>query len=279
MTARRDATEDHAIPLDILLEDVERAADAAGWAEFSDWAHCEQSGYRDREVPEYRRISGVPMGFVPGTGWVPLFIRDAEERRRISVHGLAQPVKQIDAAIAQSVNGKAFIHYPTEKVQGLNGRLDKSYHSMATCVDHRQLQDLLVTIRQRAMRKLVALGVSPTAVRSAPRVSAGRDAARTSREGANGRRSQTGGLQKAAQATHDVLEELQLLGEPLTRFGFDRDRVAGDAERVRMALKTARDRDDLAGPLAQLKLTFAGHPSIIATGLDVRLARCLDLLR
>lgn len=126
-------------------------AEASGFMDVADWARSELTGYR-ADVPAYRRVSGLPMGFNPMQGWIPLYSDNRVLLAEIGTHGLRQSVTVIEQAIGSSANGKALVHHTGEAIAIINAAAGTSYAQVATNVDVRNLQSILLSVASLADR-------------------------------------------------------------------------------------------------------------------------------
>ena len=141
-------------------------AEAAGYMDVADWARSECNGYR-ADVPAYRRIEGLPMGFNPLKGWIPLYAPNPALLATIGSHGLRQSVEVIEAAIAGSANGRALVHHTGEAIAVINAAAGTHFAQVATSVDVRNLQSLLTSVASLADRWQLQIG-PPATVSAVP---------------------------------------------------------------------------------------------------------------
>jgi len=132
-----------------VLSDLALAADAAGYMDVVDWARSELGGYKD-EVPAYRHVKGVPMGFNPMRGWIPVYLEDRDLLKRIGGHTLRQSIGNIEQAIANSRNGKAYVHYTAEQIAFINASGSMRYAQMASNIDLEALRSVRESVRSLA---------------------------------------------------------------------------------------------------------------------------------
>jgi len=128
------------------LRELAPRARRAGYIDVADWANSECEGYRS-DVPSYRHATGVPMGFNPMRGWVPIYVENRAILRAIGAHGLRQSIVHIEDAIATSANGKAHVHYTAAEIALVNAAAATRYAQMATCVDIRTLAAVITRVR------------------------------------------------------------------------------------------------------------------------------------
>ncbi len=136
-------------------------AEAAGYMDVVDWIRSECTGYR-ADVPAYRRVEGLPMGFNPMKGWIPLYCQNTALLSKIGTHGLRQGVGVIEAAIASSANGRALIHQTGEAIAIINAAAGTNYAQVATSIDVRKLQSLLFSVASLADRWQMQIGPPAT---------------------------------------------------------------------------------------------------------------------
>lgn len=127
VTERRVALSDR-------LSELAHIARGAGYLDVVDWANSELCGYR-ADVPTYRHVKGVPMGYNPVKGWVPLYGDSQSLLRSVGCRGLRQSVSQIEEAIRKSVGGKAYMHYPATEAQLMSEASGHRFAQMATCLE------------------------------------------------------------------------------------------------------------------------------------------------
>ncbi|MEM7694751.1 MAG: hypothetical protein AAF318_09890 [Pseudomonadota bacterium] len=132
-----------------LLTNLARSATAAGYMDVADWANSERQGYRS-DVPVYRRVTGVPMGFSPMKGWVPLFVENKALLREVGAHGLRQSIGHIENAIANSDSGKAYVHYTSEEIGLINIAAGTRFAQMASAIDIGALQRIVTSVTSLA---------------------------------------------------------------------------------------------------------------------------------
>ncbi|MEM8665536.1 MAG: hypothetical protein AAGF49_15605 [Pseudomonadota bacterium] len=137
-------------PLGPRIDELIRTARLAGFMDVADWAISERNGYQ-REVPTYRKVSGIPMAFSPLQGWVPLYLKDKSVLKTAGAHDLRQSVGAIEQAIAQSLSGKAYVHYGAEQIRLLNAHAGATFAQMSTCLDVALLKSVLRSVRALTM--------------------------------------------------------------------------------------------------------------------------------
>jgi len=133
-------------------------AEATGYMDVADWVRSELNGYRN-DVPAYRRVTGLPMGFNPMQGWIPLYSDNRSFLSEIGTHGLRQSITVIEQAIASSTNGKALIHHTGEAIAIINAAAGTHYAQVATNVDVRNLQSILLSVASLADRWQEQIGL------------------------------------------------------------------------------------------------------------------------
>lgn len=134
------------MPLAPMLAELARSARSVGFMDVADWAESERQGYRT-DVPPYRRVSGLPMGFNPLRGWVPIYIDNRALLKRAGAHCLRQGITAIEEAIAKSKNHKALIHYSAEQIALINAAAGTNYIQMASSIDIGALEALQTSVR------------------------------------------------------------------------------------------------------------------------------------
>ncbi|WMS43715.1 hypothetical protein RDV64_04755 [Acuticoccus sp. MNP-M23] len=132
-----------------VLSELAVAADAAGHMDVVDWARSELGGYRS-DVPAYRHVHGVPMGFNPMRGWIPVYLEDRNLLKRIGGHTLRQSIGNIEQAVANSRNGKAYVHYTAEQIAFINAAGTIRYAQMASNIDVASLASVVDSVRSLA---------------------------------------------------------------------------------------------------------------------------------
>lgn len=81
--------------------------------DFLEWIEKELNGYdKDgQSSPEYRKISGNPMGFNPMRGWIPFIIDDPEQQELLSNRITPQPIGELEDLIKRN-KGNLRMSYP-----------------------------------------------------------------------------------------------------------------------------------------------------------------------
>ncbi len=151
-----------------VLSELAVAADAAGYMDVVDWARSELGGYRS-DVPAYRNVKGVPMGFNPMRGWIPVYLDDRNLLKRIGGHMLRQSIGNIEQAVANSRNGKAYVHYTAEQIAFINAAGTIRYAQMASNIDVGALNAVIESVRSQAASWQEKLGPLRAPAPSEPR--------------------------------------------------------------------------------------------------------------
>lgn len=162
--ARRTGPAASLVPRLVRLAET---AEAAGYMDIADWARSERNGYR-ADVPAYRHLEGLPMGFNPMRGWIPVYCDKPALLDAIGSHGLRQSVEVIESAIATSANGRALIHHTGEAIRLINAAAATNYAQVATSVDVRALQSLLLSVASLADRWQLQVGPPAVAAAAPP---------------------------------------------------------------------------------------------------------------
>ena len=110
---RNDALSD-AVDVTSLLRRALVIATKLGLTEFRDWVRCELDGYRDADVPDYRRLHGQ----VVVTGGVrrqaPIVFEDHKMAAVVEVHELRCPIGPIQEMLRDSASNQFGIDFPPE---------------------------------------------------------------------------------------------------------------------------------------------------------------------
>lgn len=64
-------------------------------SEFEEWIQCEQNGYGEKEVPEYRLIQGQLRALNPVRGWIPVVMGSAIAEKAFTKKKLPNSVSEL----------------------------------------------------------------------------------------------------------------------------------------------------------------------------------------
>src|SRR5258706_837630 len=93
------------------VTDVLRKAKVAcaklGLTEFGNWVDSELNGYMDKTVadlPEYRRLRGIPQAYNRYQGWQPIIFADAKDQNISSLAPIGMPIAGIEDSLRGTNN-------------------------------------------------------------------------------------------------------------------------------------------------------------------------------
>lgn len=105
---------DRNCPIADLLRHALLTARKLKVASTAEWIDAELNGYGSRDIPDYRILSGEPLGKNPRSGWIPIRMPDAELALTISEITMGNAIADLDAAIKDSDGSHLYFAYPTE---------------------------------------------------------------------------------------------------------------------------------------------------------------------
>src|SRR5271170_822138 len=98
---QRDAL-DPRVPITQLLQKCLVVGSKLKIQDLVNWARLELDGYKERPVPEYREIVGLPQILNPVRGYQPLNFQSAEQSRRFSALPFNQPISELEHSLSQA---------------------------------------------------------------------------------------------------------------------------------------------------------------------------------
>jgi hypothetical protein len=116
----RQACLDSSSPVTAALRKAKLACTKLGLTEFGKWVNLELNGYMHKsseEVPEYRKLHGIPEAFSPYQGWLPLHFETSQEQHSwsLAVVGMTIPAIEEPLRNANSKRGGPLTFpYPPE---------------------------------------------------------------------------------------------------------------------------------------------------------------------
>ena len=88
--------------------------------EFQEWSKMELYGYKQNQLPEYRKVTGEVSTQNPYRGWIPVIFDNPETTRILSQRYVGQSVGELENMIANSKEGrKLTIPYDPELLKHL----------------------------------------------------------------------------------------------------------------------------------------------------------------
>jgi hypothetical protein len=81
------------------------------------WIDRELNGYMDlpvKDLPPYRKLSGIPKGYNPYHGWQPLVFPDAKTAEALSAAPIGMALGAIEQSISNREGGSFSFPYPPE---------------------------------------------------------------------------------------------------------------------------------------------------------------------
>jgi hypothetical protein len=101
------------------ITDVLRKAKVActklGLGEFGKWVDLELAGYMNiplRDLPEYRKLQGIPEAFNPYQGWQPIVFATAKDEANWSTAPLGMSVPAIEESLRAARHPEGYFSYP-----------------------------------------------------------------------------------------------------------------------------------------------------------------------
>jgi AbiTii len=101
-----------------------------GLTDFGNWVDLELNGYFDSkvdELPEYRKLYGMPQAFNPHRGWVPLTFTSPEQERNWSVAYMPMPIAALEDSLREKPAGALYSLYPPEIQHDLRKSLNVNW--------------------------------------------------------------------------------------------------------------------------------------------------------
>jgi hypothetical protein len=84
------------------------------------WIDRELNGYMDltaEDLPPYRRLRGIPQGFNPYRGWMPITFTDPEHAKIFSQAPIGLAIGALEKDLSQPKAGLAFPYSPVLRAQ------------------------------------------------------------------------------------------------------------------------------------------------------------------
>jgi hypothetical protein len=100
------------IPVTHLLQKCRVVAAKLDVRDLAEWVHLELDGYSGHEVPEYRKLGGIPQVHNPYHGYQPLVCADVEMHQLISQMPFGHPISEIEHMVSQDKDGLHFTYPP-----------------------------------------------------------------------------------------------------------------------------------------------------------------------
>jgi len=123
--------------------------------EFGNWVNAELDGYANKnteDLPNYRKVRGVPQAFNPYRGWAPIVFKSVEQQTLLSVAPIGMSIAGIEASlcnISKNPDGHFVFPYPPA--------IEKQLRDALTYGDHVQMRIDVAEIREiiHAVRNIV----------------------------------------------------------------------------------------------------------------------------
>jgi hypothetical protein len=92
--------------------------------DFQKWIDAELNGYygKDLEIPSYRQLHGLLKAWNPFNGWIPVFMRNAEQAALLSSRPFAQSIGEIESLLNQggdNSGGELISYFPAGLEQSI----------------------------------------------------------------------------------------------------------------------------------------------------------------
>jgi hypothetical protein len=99
-----------------------------GINDFQTWIERELNGYQDdKDLPEYRKISGTSQGLVPYQGWQPIQFGKVEIEKYWTIWTCTEPISQVIALVSSSSKSDAIlVSYSSEALKVLLAHINRS---------------------------------------------------------------------------------------------------------------------------------------------------------
>jgi hypothetical protein len=116
--------------------------------EFEEWIDCELNGYRgQKEIPDYRIVTGKLQVFNPYRGWIPLNITDPQVARELAEQPLDLRIKQIEIEVeASKVDNPIRMGFRPEFDARLRGLMEMPWQ-ISLAVSSSELNGILDAVR------------------------------------------------------------------------------------------------------------------------------------
>lgn len=102
------------------LRKAKLACTKLGLTEFGNWISLKLNGYMGKtsdEVPDYRKLHGIPEAYSPFQGWLPLTFETASQQKTLSLAVIGMTIPAIEQSVRNATSrpgGEFAFHYPPE---------------------------------------------------------------------------------------------------------------------------------------------------------------------
>lgn len=83
-------------------------------SDFEEWIKCEQNGYENKEVPEYRMIRGEIKAWNPMHGWIPVILDNNEVEKTLTIKKLPNSISELINLYENKDSSVLIINLPAE---------------------------------------------------------------------------------------------------------------------------------------------------------------------
>jgi hypothetical protein len=135
---------DSSIPVSALLRRVKLAATKLKLDAIEDWVEKELKGYSS-DIPDYRQVSGAPMGYDPYQGWQPI-VGSGAVAKVLTTRRVGESVASLEK-LAKAGPNQLHITYPAEIVDRLLTVNQRNDATFALFVGPNQIINILDQVR------------------------------------------------------------------------------------------------------------------------------------
>jgi hypothetical protein len=119
--------------------------------EFAKWIDDELEGYMNKsvsELPEYRKLYGIPKAYSQYQGWQPIILRTTQQLQNLSFAPIGMSISAIEASLAGAeAEGEFHFPYPPEAQQRLMKSLNWGPSQTAIALSIPQVANIIDSVR------------------------------------------------------------------------------------------------------------------------------------
>jgi hypothetical protein len=147
----QEATLDTKSSITDALRKAKLACTKLSLTEFGNWVDLELNGYmgkRAAELPEYRKLHGVPQAYSPYQGWQPIVFKSTKPLKSVSFAPVGMPISAIESLVRSANSGGVFhFPYPPELHQKLMESLNWGPSNIQIQLGHSQVVNVIDAVR------------------------------------------------------------------------------------------------------------------------------------
>lgn len=252
-------------PVSALLRKVKLAATKLKLPKVEDWVDSELKGY-SREVPQYRRVRGLPKARNPLRGWIPIS-GDVATMEFISTFPVGQAISGIENLLSRPEGDRLMFPYPPDLVEKLNQGTGVYFAEMGLHVDRSAAVAIVDAVRTLVLEWAIELeknGITGSDVsfsseeqklaqKAGVNIQIGSIASFTGNLGASGVSGDVIATHVTAENVRDFVNQVKQQTEQLVREGVDRTELQACLKAIEDALHSKKSASVISQLLEELK--------------------------